>query len=155
MNYEEFLKEYKIEQEYEECFLSKGLFNSDLKALGWKLVGEKYIHYLHSEFNDIDIVCTNPNFYKDGHVIAQSRKSVIISSGFIQFEYPLDKSEEVKQYTSFYPLFMDNGWEVIGNLNQIKWHEVKDWLIVAKKDGKLLSQFDSWENCPTRKEVEC
>ena len=154
MNYEEFLDEYKIEEEYEEWFLSKGLFTSDLKILGWKLIGEKYLDYLHSEFNNIDIVCTNPNFYKDGHIIAQSRKSLVISSGFIKFDYPLDNSEERQAYTSFYPFFMDNGWEVIGNLRQIDWKEVKDWLIVTKKEGKLLAQFNLWENCPTRKEVE-
>ena len=154
MNYEEFLEEYKIEEDYEEWFLSKGLFESDLKVMGWKLMGEKYIDYLHSEFNDIDIVCTNPNFYKDGHIIAQSRKSLVVASGFIKFDYPLDALEEIKTYTSFYPLFQENGWEVIGNFNQIKWLEIKDWLIVAKKDGKLLAQFDSWEECPSRKEVE-
>ena len=112
------------------------------------------IDSLHSEFNDIDIVCTNPNFYKDGHIIAQSRKSLIISSGFVEFIFPSNPQEIKHTYTSFYPFFQDNGWEAIGNLNQIKWLEIKDWLIVSKNNGDLLAQFDSWENCPSRKEVE-
>jgi len=148
MKYEEFLERYKVGREQEDWFLTKRLFSSDLKVLGWKVVDSKPLDTFHGDFNNLDIVCTHPNFYRDGHIVAQSRKSIIMSSGFIEFI-----SHKNNRYSSLYRYFQqeDNAME---ELNNIKWLEVKDWIIVNKKSGEMLAQFDTWDDCPTRKELE-
>ena len=47
-----------------------------------------------------------------------------------------------------------NGDEAIKEMKEWEWLQVMDWIIVEKKTNKLLLQCDSWENLPTRKEVE-
>ena len=39
------------------------------------------------------------------------------------------------------------------NLKDIEWIEIMDWIIVNKQ-GQLIGQFENWDECPTRKEVE-
>ena len=52
------------------------------------------------------------------------------------------------------PFLKENGVEALNHLDKIEWVEIMDWLIVDKKTGMLKAQFDDWDNCPTRKEVE-
>ena len=133
MRRQEFLDEYNISEEYEEWFISSKAFTNDLKVNGWSINIPKKLYEYHSKFNELDIICTNPNFYKDGEVIGKSRKSLIMASGMFRFKY------KGKEYTDFYMFLKENG---------------VDWLIVDKKTGKLKAQFDDWDDCPTRKEVE-
>tara|TARA_R100000458_G_C8236965_1_gene217034 strand:- start:458 stop:907 length:450 start_codon:yes stop_codon:yes gene_type:complete len=148
MRRQEFLEKYKISEEYEEWFISTRAFTNDLKVNGWKINEPKQLFEFHSKFNELDIICTNPNFYKDGEIIGNSRKSSIMASGMFRFTY------EGKQYTDFYVFLKENGVEALNNLDKIQWDEIMDWLIVDKKTGMLKAQFDDWDNCPTRKEVE-
>ena len=148
MRRQEFLEEYNIGEEYEEWFISTRAFTNDLKVNGWKINEPKQLFEFHSKFNELDIICTNPNFYKDGEIIGNSRKSTIMASGMIKFTY------EGKQYTDFYVFLKENGVEALNNLDKIQWDEIMDWLIVDKKTWMLKAQFDDWDNCPTRKEVE-
>ena len=148
MRRQEFLEKYKISEEYEEWFISTRAFTNDLKVNGWKINEPKQLLEFHSKFNELDIICTNPNFYKDGEIIGNSRKSSIMASGMFRFTY------EGKQYTDFYVFLKENGVEALNNLDKIQWDEIMDWLIVDKKTGMLKAQFDDWDNCPTRKEVE-
>ena len=148
MRRQEFLEKYKISEEYAEWFISTRAFTNDLKVNGWKINEPKQLFEFHSKFNELDIICTNPNFYKDGEIIGNSRKSSIMASGMFRFTY------EGKQYTDFYVFLKENGVEALNNLDKIQWDEIMDWLIVDKKTGMLKAQFDDWDNCPTRKEVE-
>ena len=148
MRRQEFLDEYNIGEEYEEWFISSKAFTNDLKVNGWSINIPKKLYEYHSKFNELDIICTNPNFYKDGEVIGKSRKSLIMASGMFRFKY------KGKEYTDFYMFLKENGVEALNNLDNIEWIEIMDWLIVDKKTGKLKAQFDDWDDCPTRKEVE-
>jgi len=148
MKRREFLKEYNINEEHEEWFLSNRALTLDLKVMGWKLKDYKPIYELHKSFNELDIICTNPNFYKDGDVIANSRKSEIMASGIIKIIY------EGVEYTDINVLLEQKGVEALKELNNIEWNETMDWIIVDKKTGNLMGQFDNWDECPQRKEVE-
>ena len=149
MDYEELIDKYKIEEPFDEWFLEEGVFRGDLKYDGWKLTNPKKLSEIHHEFNDSKLVITNPNFYEDGWVLAESRRSRIIASG-LQTEFTWDD----KVYTSFYTLFKDYGPHILGWFSALTWSETKDWFIVDKKSNKLLGQFDYWDDAPTRKEVE-
>lgn len=148
MKRNEFIKEYKIDEEYEEWFLTERIFNNDLKSLGWKLIDYKPIKQVHYKFNDLDIICTNPNFYTDGKTIAESRKSKIMASGIVSFTY------DGKEYSNLEELLKVEGVEVLEHIKKLEWNEVMDWIIVSKKEGRLIAQFDNWDECPSRKEVE-
>ena len=148
MKRNEFIKEYKIDEEYEEWFLTERIFNNDLKSLCWKLIDYKPIKQVHYKFNDLDIICTNPNFYTDGKTIAESRKSKIMASGIVSFTY------DGKEYSNLEELLKVEGVEVLEHIKKLEWNEVMDWIIVSKKEGRLIAQFDNWDECPSRKEVE-
>jgi len=149
MDYVTLIDEYRVEGPYDEWFLEEGVFRGDLRYDGWKLLEAKPLHTLHKEFNDSRLVMTNPNFYEDGHVLAESRRSVVMASGLgLQFIF---KGEE---FDSFFTLFSKYGPDVIGMLDEIEWLETKDWIIINKKSNELLAQFDYWPDAPTRKQVE-
>ena len=113
--------------------------------MGWKIREGVALHNFHKDFNNIDVICTNPNFYEDGWIIAESRSSIIQSSGWIKF-----KCGE-KEYNSFFAWLKDYS---ISDIENIEWLEQKDWIIVRKRNNELLGQFDDWEDCPRRKDVE-
>ena len=144
MNYEEFIENNKLE-DFDEWFLPSKIFTHDVKYLGWKIKEGTALESFSKEFNGIDIICTNPNFYEDGWVIAESRSSFIQSSGWMKFIC------EDKEYVSFYAWLKDFS---IKDLGKIEWEIQKDWIIVRKRNNELLAQFDDWEECPKRKEVE-
>jgi len=39
-------------------------------------------------------------------------------------------------------------------MGEWEWLQVMDWIVVTKKDNRLLAQFNKWNELPTRKEVE-
>ena len=73
---------------------------------------------------------------------------MIMASGIFRLKY------RDKIYTDLYEFLKEEGIEVLNNLNEITWIETMDWIIVSKKEGKFKGQFDDWDDCPTRKEVE-
>jgi len=148
MRRNEFIEEYNIDENHEEWFLTERAFTNDLKVLGWTKKYTKQLSEYHDKFNELDVICTNPNFYKDGDIISNSRKSVIMASGMFRFTY------RGKQYTDLLIFLKEEGHEALNNLSEIQWDESMDWIIVDKKQGKLKGQFDDWDECPTRKEVE-
>ena len=147
MNYEEIIED--LEQPYNEWFLHEKVFKGELKIGGWKLLHPKPINELHHEFNKSKFVITNPNFYEDGWILAESRRSVIMASG-IKTEFVWDG----KVWTSFSQLFKEYGPEMLNLFPELNWNETKEWIIVDKKSNKLLAQFDYWDDAPTRKDVE-
>ena len=149
MDCNELWETYRIEEPFDEWFLDERVFRADLKHDGWKLCEARKLNEMHNEFNDCKAVLTNPNFYEDGHTLAESRRSRIIASGLaMKFQY------DEEEYTNFYQLFKKHGAKVIGLLDNLEWYESKDWIIVCKKTNKLLAQFDYWNDSPTRKDVE-
>ena len=122
---------------------------SEYADLPNKLLEGRPLTELHSDFNECKVILTNPNFYEDGWILAESRRSMIIASGLITaFKW------KGKPYTSFFQLFREQGAKVIGLLDNLEWEETKDWLVIDKKSNKLLAQFDYWGDSPTRKDVE-
>ena len=149
MDCNELWETYRIEEPYDEWFLDERVFRADLKHDGWKLLEGRPLTELHSDFNECKVILTNPNFYEDGWILAESRRSMIIASGLITaFKW------KGKPYTSFFQLFREQGAKVIGLLDNLEWEETKDWLVIDKKSNKLLAQFDYWGDSPTRKDVE-
>ena len=148
MKRNDFIEQYNIDEEHEEWFLTERTFANDLKVIGWTSKFTKQLGEYHDKFNELDIICTNPNFYKDGDIIGNSRKSLIMASGIFRFTY------RGKEYTDFIVFLKEEGLEALSNLSEIQWDESMDWIIVDKKQGKLKGQFDDWDECPTRKEVE-
>ena len=148
MKRNEFIEKYKINEEHEEWFLSERAFTNDLKVMGWKIITPKLLHEYNPIFNESDITCTNPNFYKDGDIIGNSRKSEIMASGMFKIKY------NGKEYTNMYLFIKEEGIEALSDLENIQWDESMDWIIVNKKQGTLKAQFDDWDECPQRKEVE-
>jgi len=148
MKRNEFIDKYEIDDNYEEWFLSKRMFESDLKVLGWKAIDYKPIHVFSDSLVELDVILTNPNFYTDGYVIGNSRKSEIMASGTFKFTY------RDNVYIDFIKFFEVEGIEALKHLDEIVWDESMDWIIVDKKYGKLKGQFDEWDSCPTRKGVE-
>ena len=148
MKRKDFIKRYNIGDNHEEWFLSNKGFINDLQVLGWKLQKPKYLCDYHRDFNKVDVICTNPNFYTDGDIIGNSRKTIIMASGIFRFKY------NEKEYTNLHIFLKEEGLEVLSHLEKIEWIEVMDWIIVGKKDGRLKGQFDDWDDCPTRKDVD-
>jgi len=147
MRITEFYNNYEIDEEAYN-FIPTKMFELDLKQSGWKSKEGKSLAKLHEKFNDLNVICTNPNFYTDGTIIAESRKSIIQASGHPKIKYKGKEFWEIDQLVKI------NGDEAIKEMKEWEWLQVMDWIIVEKKTNKLLLQFDSWENLPTRKEVE-
>ena len=148
MKRNEFIEKFKIKEEHEEWFLTERMFSNDLKVMGWKMNTPKLLYDYSSSLKELDIICTNPNFYKDGDIIGNSRKSEIMASGMIKINY------NGKEYTDMYLFLKEEGIEALSDLENIQWDESMDWIIVNKKQGTLKAQFDDWDECPERKEVE-
>ena len=142
MRIKEFYERYNIDEEAYN-FVPTKMFNLDLKQSGCKSLSK-----LHEKFNDLNVICTNPNFYTDGTIIAESRKSIIQASGHPIIKYKGKEYWEIDHLVKIY------GDEAIKEMNEWEWLQIMDWIVVEKKTNKLLLQFDSWENLPIRKEVE-
>ena len=147
MRVSQFYSKYNIDEE-DEFFLPSRIFEGDLKATGWKIKESLTLANFHRNFNDLNIICSNPNFYSDGQIIGESRKSIIQASG-----QPLIKYKD-KEYRNISKIVLEHGDEAIADMKNWEWIEDMDWIIVTKKENKLLRQFNKWEDLPTRKEVE-
>ena len=147
MRVSQFYSKYNIDEE-DEFFLPSRIFEGDLKATGWKIKESLTLANFHRNFNDLNIICANPNFYSDGQIIGESRKSIIQASG-----QPLIKYKD-KEYRNISKIVLEHGDEAIADMKNWEWIEDMDWIIVTKKENKLLRQFNKWEDLPTRKEVE-
>ena len=147
MRFRQFVKDFDIDDEANN-FLPTKLVEGDLKSAGWKIKDVLTPANYHQKFHDLNVIITNPNFYNDGHIIAESRKSVIMASG-----YPIVKLDG-KEYWSVDSLVRVNPLERLKKMKEWEWVQVADWIIVSKKDNFLLGQFDNWDNLPNRKEVE-
>ena len=147
MRLSKFIEEFNIDEENEE-FLHSRIVEQDLKAAGWKIKDVITPASYHQKFNDLNVTITNPNFYNDGHIIAESRKSVIMASG-----YPIVKLNG-KEYWTIDSLLRPNALERLKKINEWEWVQVADWIIVTKKDNILLGQFNQWGELPNRKDVE-
>jgi hypothetical protein len=146
MKYREFIED--LQEEIEDWFVPIKAFENDLKFLGWRVRNLKFLYAYDDSFEELNVICTNPNFYSDGEIIADSRQSLIQASGNIKFNY------KNKIYENFVELFREFGSEVVNDFSNIQWLEVMDWIIVSKKENYLLGQYDNWDNIPKRKEVE-
>ena len=142
-----FIDEFTIDEDDEE-FLHSRIVESDLKAAGWKIKEVIKPSNYHQKFNELNVTITNPNFYNDGHIIAESRKSVIMASG-----YPIIKLDG-KEYSSVGNLLRANPLDILKRNKEWEWIQTADWIIVTKKDNFLLGQFNEWFNLPNRKDVE-
>jgi|SaaInlStandDraft_1057018.scaffolds.fasta_scaffold56121_2 hypothetical protein len=142
-----FIDEFNIDEDDEE-FLHSRIVESDLKAAGWKIKEVIKPSNYHQKFNELNVTITNPNFYNDGHIIAESRKSVIMASG-----YPIIKLDG-KEYSSVGNLLRANPLDILKRNKEWEWIQTADWIIVTKKDNFLLGQFNEWFNLPNRKDVE-
>ena len=147
MRLQDFIDEFNINEDDEE-FLHSRIVEQDLKAAGWKIKEVITPANYHQYFKGLKVTITNPNFYNDGHIIAESRKSVIMASG-----YPIVKFNE-KEYWTIDSLLRPNAIERLKRIKEWEWVQVADWIIVTKKDNILLGQFDEWNNLPNRKDVE-
>lgn len=147
MRIQDFIDEFNINEDDEE-FLHSRIVEQDLKASGWKVKEVITPANYHQYFKDLKVTITNPNFYNDGHIIAESRKSVIMASG-----YPIVKLDG-KEYWTIDSLLRPNALERLKKMKEWEWVQVADWIIVTKKDNILLGQFDDWSNLPNRKDVE-
>ena len=139
--------DYNIDEE-SDIFLPSVMVESDLKASGWSLKGGKSLAKFNLKFNDLKIIITNPNFYSDGEIIADSRKSIIQASG-----HPIIKYKNV-EYWDIANMLRIHGDEAIKEMDNWEWLQISDWIIVTKKDNHFLGQFENWEQLPTRKGVE-
>tara|TARA_R110000751_G_scaffold129323_1_gene231367 strand:+ start:674 stop:1207 length:534 start_codon:yes stop_codon:yes gene_type:complete len=147
MRIRDFEKDYNVDEELEN-FLHSKIVVSDLKSSGWTFKEGKSLSNFHIKFNDLNIIITNPNFYNDGEIIAHSRKSIIQASG-----HPIVKYKN-KEYWDIGHLIRVYGDEAIKEMDEWEWIQICDWIIVSKKDNNLLAQFESWDELPTRKDVE-
>jgi len=146
MRLNDFIDEYNINEDDEE-FLHSRIVENDLKASGWKIKEVVKPANYHQKFKDLNVTITNPNFYNDGHIIAESRKSVIMASG-----YPIIKLDGLSYY-SIENLLKPN-IDMLKRIKEWEWVQIADWIIVTKKDNILLGQFNSWDELPNRKDVE-
>mgnify|MGYP003120383386 CR=1 FL=1 len=147
MRISKFYSEYNIDEE-DEFFLPSRIFEGDLKASGWKIKESLSLANFHRKFNDLNVICSNPNFYSDGQIIGESRKSIIQASGNPIIKY------KGKEYWDIGNLVRIHGDKAIAEMGEWEWLQVMDWIVVTKKDNRLLAQFNKWDELPTRKEVE-
>lgn len=147
MRFREFAKEFELDDE-DEDFLPTRLVEGDLKGAGWKIKETLSLSNIHKKFNDLNVIITNPNFYNDGHIIAESRKSIIQACG-----HPIIKYDN-REYWNILQLVKNNGVEVLKSMKDWEWLQVSDWIVVEKKQNFLLAQFNEWNKLPVRKEVE-
>ena len=47
-----------------------------------------------------------------------------------------------------------NGDNTIAEMDDWEWIQTADWIVVTKKDNRLLFQFNEWQKLPNRKELE-
>ena len=142
-----FFNEYNIDED-DEFFLPTKIFESDLKQAGWKVNESISLANFHRKFNDLKVICTNPNFYRDGQIIGESRKSILQASG-----HPIVKYKG-KEYWDIGHMIRVNGDNTIAEMDDWEWIQTADWIVVTKKDNRLLFQFNEWQRLPNRKELE-
>lgn len=126
MRLSKFLSEYSIDEEAEH-FLPTKIFESDLKQSGWKVKESLCLSNFHKNFNELKVICTNPNFYNDGQIIGESRKSIIQASG-----HPIIKYNN-REYWDIGQLVRVNGDTAIAEMDKWEWIQSSDWIVVTKK----------------------
>ena len=147
--YIQFYKDYNIiDSDKEEWFMPNRMVELDLKVTGWKVKAPKCLSNYHKEFNDLNLTCTNPNFYNDGDIIAESRKCVVMACGHSIIKY------NNREFWEPYQIIKNYGVEALKDIDNWEWLQVMDWIIVTKKGNKLLSQFSNLSDLPKRKDVE-
>jgi len=110
----------------------------DFKNHGWK------IETLNVAPNKPKYKCINANFYNDGHIIAKSRKSLIMASGDTDIRY------DGKSYNNIYDLMKEQNLKT-EDLDELELVETKEWIIV--QGNIMIGQYE-YEELPNRKDVE-
>jgi len=122
----------------ENNFCQPKLFNDLMNIFGWQL----------KEFKTVqDLAVVRADFYPVGHLLAISKKAVVICDGESEFIY------NGNTYTDFNDLYSEIGdkayntfpdWEVIIE---------KQWAV--KRNGQWVSAFTNIKEMPTTKQIRC
>ena len=119
-------------------FMKKEVFPEFLSIFGWKV----------KEFKTYDgLAVIRADFYPIGHVLAISKKAVIVCEGNSQFDCSgscyYDFKELIKQEgDSAYETFPS--WVITVE---------KEWTI--RKNGEWIHSFSNLQDMPYRKQVKC
>ena len=122
----------------EDWILPNKLVQLDFKIGGWK-INEVILAPKKAKYT-----CVNANFYNDGHIIAKSRKSLIMASGNTEIRYG-DNS-----YDNVYELIKEHDIDP-ENLHELELVETKEWIIVQ---GNIMVGQYEYDELPKRKDVE-
>ena len=149
MRYNQFIKENNLNEDVMlDVIVPEKMFMTDLSVNGWSNVDAKHLYDFHKDFNELNIICTNPNFYYDGRCIVEGRSFKILASGEMRVKYA------DKEYLDMFSLFQDWGTNVLQDWNKLEWLETKGWIVVSRKHGGFYGEFDLWDDCPKHKEVK-
>jgi len=113
-----------------------------LSAFGWSHSESK--NYTTSEEL---VTIVKPDFYPNGHVLAVSKKAIIVCDGESQFEY------QGKEYNDVQEIIGEFGIQIIETFPQWKFTIEKEWTI--KKNGEYVHSFSSLKELRHRKKLRC
>tara|TARA_R100000781_G_scaffold9994_1_gene9680 strand:+ start:157 stop:585 length:429 start_codon:yes stop_codon:yes gene_type:complete len=113
-----------------------------MSAFGWT----------HSESQNYSIsgeslTVVKPDFYPNGHVLAVSKKAVIICDGESHFEY------RGKEYTDIQEIIGEFGIQIIETFPEWVFTIEKEWTIM--KNGEFVHSFSSLNELRHRKKLRC
>ena len=113
-----------------------------LSAFGWS----------HSESKDYSVgketlTIVKPDFYPAGHVLAVSKKAVIVCDGESQFEY------QGKEYNDVQEIIGEFGIQIIETFPEWIFTLEKEWTIM--KNGQYVHSFSSLNELRHRKKLRC
>ena len=121
-----------------ENFADKNLIPKVFDIFGWKLQQFKTYE---------NLALVRADFYPVGHVLAISKKAVIVCEGKTVFDF------EDGEYRDFSELFGKMGEEAYKTFPEWKIWMEKEWTI--RKNGEWVLAFSNLSEMPYRKQVRC
>lgn len=121
-----------------ENFADENLIPKVFEIFGWNLQTFKVYQ---------NLALVRADFYPVGHVLAISKKAVIVCEGRTVFDY---KGDEYRDFDELLELVGEHAYGTFPEWNI--WME-KEWTI--RKNGEWVLAFSNLSEMPYRKQVKC
>jgi hypothetical protein len=124
-------------------FLPPNTIHLLLDAFGWSYSKSNDYRNL----DNINMTLLRADFYPVGHVLAVSKKAVIVCDGESLIEYKDEVYEDVQELIDKF------GNSVIDKFSSWKFLSEKEWTV--KKNGEYVHSFSSFKDIKHRKKLRC
>jgi|8_EtaG_2_1085327.scaffolds.fasta_scaffold327507_1 predicted metal-dependent RNase len=118
-----------------DSFIQRNIVKDVLKAFGWTIS-----NYITHE----DVAIIRADFYPSGHVLATSKRAIIVCDGNTEVMFKGTKFSGIKELYEFY------GEKAIHNFQDWEFLMVKEW-VVKRNSGEFITTFSTLKEMPTEK----